>query len=218
MSIQNLIHAGVSGHWRSAIRPGTRHLIAGMMAAAFAALVPSTGLALSITSVTSDVPVFDTTAGGSTDPAVTADGNTSSDPGSFVEWANDGAAGFLVATFTYEFDASYAIDAFELWNDRGQVDTGIANFELLFYTSSATLIGSYADTALQPLSTAATPQGQIFSFAPIPDVKSVELRVLGSYGVVTNQFREVGFSPVPEPSTALLLGVGLAAMAGCRRR
>lgn len=47
---------------------------------------------------------------------------------------------------------------------------------------------------------------------------TVLTRVLGSYGVVTNQFREVRFSPVPEPSTALLLGIGLAAMAGCRRQ
>jgi hypothetical protein len=155
--------------------------------ATFAAMAPSTGFALTIISVTSDVPVFDTSVGGSTDPAVTADGNTSSDVGSFVEWANDGAAGFLNSTFTYQIDAAYDIYASELWNDRGQIDTGISNFELVFRDSTSVL-GSFTDTAMQPITTSATPQGEVFTFAAVQAVEFVDLRVLGSYGVSTNQF------------------------------
>ena len=135
---------------------GKRHLLAGMAVAAFATLIPSASLALSVVVVTSDVPVFDTSAGGSTDPSVTADGNTSSVAGSFVEWANDGAAGFQIVTFTYQFDALYDINSFELWNDRGQIDTGISDFELVFRDSSSAL-GTYTDTASMAISTAATP-------------------------------------------------------------
>jgi len=216
MRIQNPIHAGVLGCWRWAIRAGTRCLLAGVAIAAFAAMVPSTSFALPVVAVTSDVPVFDTSAGGSTDPAVTVDGNTSSSMGSFVEWTNDGAAGFQIATFTYQFDAAYDINSFELWNDRGQIDTGISDFELIFRDSTSSL-GSFSDTAQQPITTSATPQGEVFNFTAVPGVEFVDLRVLGSYGVVSNQFREVRFSAVPEPTTGLLLVLGLVGM-GMRGR
>jgi hypothetical protein len=136
-----------------------------------------------------------------------------------VEWANDGAAGFLIATFTYQFDAAYDINAFELWNDRGQIDTGISNFELVF-RDSASVLGSFTDTAVQPITTSATPQGEVFTFAAVQAVEFVDLRVLGSYGVSTNQFREVRFNVVPEPTTGLLLALGLVGMGmeGRRRR
>jgi hypothetical protein len=219
MRIQNPIHAAVFGYWQWAIRAGTRCLLVGAAVATFSAMAPSTGFAITIISVTSDVPAFDTSAGGSTNPAVTVDGNTSSDVGSFVEWANDGAAGFLIATFTYQFDAAYDINAFELWNDRGQIDTGISNFELVF-RDSASVLGSFTDTAVQPITTSATPQGEVFTFAAVQAVEFVDLRVLGSYGVSTNQFREVRFNVVPEPTTGLLLALGLVGMGmeGRRRR
>ena len=217
MMSKNSIQTSMSDRWRFALRAGTRQLLRGATIAAFVALTPSASPALSIISVTSDVPVFDISAGGSTNPAVTADGNTSSSMGSFVEWANNGATGFLVATFTYGFDADYDINLFELWNDRGQIDTGIEDFELIFYDSTAGVLASFSGTAAQPISTAATPQGEIFGFAAVPGVRAVDLRVLGSYGIATNQFREVAFAAVPEPSTALLLALGLA-VPGMRRR
>jgi hypothetical protein len=74
MRIENPIHSGVFGYWQWAIRAGTRCLLAGAVVATFSAMAPSTGFALTVISVTSDVPVFDTSAGGSTNPAVTVDG------------------------------------------------------------------------------------------------------------------------------------------------
>jgi len=196
---------------------GTRHLLAGMAFVALATFTPSASFAISVISVTSDVPVFDTSAGGSTDPAVTADGNTSSVVGSFVEWANIGAAGFQTVTFTYQFDALNDINSFEIWNDRGQIDTGISDFELVFRNSSSVL-GTFTDTASMVLSTAATPQGEIFAFTAVPGVEFVDLRVLDSYGLNTTQFREVRFTAVPEPTMGLLLGLGLAGLTTWRRR
>jgi hypothetical protein len=181
-------------------------------------LMASAAPALTIVSVSSDVPSFVTDNGGSTDPFATADGNKSSDPGFFVEWANDGAAGFLIARFSYEFDAAYDVLAFELWNDRGQIDTGIEDFQLVFRDPTNSILGTFNDTASLPISTAATPQGERFLFTPFQNVKTVDLRVLSSFGVMTNQFREVEFASVPEPAALLLALLGLLCLQVSRRR
>ena len=164
---------------------------------------------IAVTSVTSDVPSFITVNGGSTDPFATVDGNKSSYGGGFVDWPNDGAAGFLIATFSYEFSSVNGVYAFELWNDRGQIDTGIGDFELVFLDPLATILSTYSATASLPTSTSATPNGELFSFAIVPGVKSVNLRVLSSLGVTSNQFREVEFRGVPEPGTFALLTLAL---------
>jgi len=220
MKIHHSIHMSVSDKWKSVIgvlmRPGI-HVIASAVCVQF---ISSAALAapISMANVTSDVPSFITVNGGSTDPIATVDGNKSSGPGGFVDWANDGAAGFLIATFTYEFDAVENVFAFELWNDRGQIDTGIGDFELIFYDSMAAVLDTYSDTASLPTSTSATPQGEYFGFATVAGVKTVDLRVLSSLGVQANQFREVEFSGTPEPSGLLLALLGLALLPQCRRR
>ena len=173
----------------------------------FAGNLPAAPIA--VTSVTSDVPSFITVNGGSTDPFATVDGNKSSYGGGFVDWSNDGAAGFLIATFSYEFSGLNNVYAFELWNDRGQIDTGIGDFELVFFDPLANALSTYSATASLPTSTSATVNGETFSFATVPGVKSVNLRVLSSLGVISNQFREVEFQGTPEPGTLLLALFGL---------
>ena len=138
-----------------------------MVLAACVLFAPSEILALTldgpsgrIAGVTSTVPAFITTFGGSTDPNATADGAKSSNPGAFVNWPNSGALGFQIVTFTYELDQAYSVSAFELWNDRGQVDTGIGDFRLDFFSPSSTPVGSsFFGTATLPISTGPTIDG-----------------------------------------------------------
>jgi MYXO-CTERM domain-containing protein len=220
MKIHHSIHASLSDKGKSVVAALLRPGIVVIALVGCVHLISSAALAapISISNVTSDVPSFITVNGGSTDPAATVDGNKSSNPGGFVDWANDGAAGFLIATFTYEFASKENVFAFELWNDRGQIDTGIENFELVFYDSIASVLDTYSGTASLPTSTSATPQGEYFDFATVIDVKTVDLRVLSSFGVQANQFREVEFSGTPEPSGLLLALLGLALLPLFRRR
>ena len=198
---------------------------------AFAACIlfaPSEILALTIDgpsgriqAVTSNVPVFITLYNGSTDPYATADGDKSSNAGAFVNWANnDSDDNYQKVTFTYELDQFYNVSAFELWNDRGQKDTGIGEFQLDFFDGPI-LVDSFSSLAQIPNSTGPTVNGEEFVFpAAVNNVNKIDLVVLSSLGKVDNQFREVEFTGqvVPEPASFSLLSMGLLGLAAHVRR
>ena len=219
MSIRHSIHRFSSHYWESVTWVDMQSFVKAIAFMVCVQFIPLAALAtpIGIANVTSDVPSFITANGGSTDPNATVDGNKSSNAGGFVDWLNDGAAGFMIATFAYEFNSAHDVYGFELWNDRGQIDTGIEDFELVFYDAVATVVNTFSATASFPLSTSATPQGEYFSFATVPGVTNVDLRVLSSLGVQATQFREVEFSGTPEPSTLVLALMGLALLSRGRR-
>lgn len=191
--------ASAPGRWaRSA---GITQISKVVVCAALVSCLSTAALALTldgpsgrIANATSNVPSFDTSAGGSASANATIDGERSSAPGGFVEWANNGPSGFVVATFSYTLNAPYNVKGFQLWNDRGQVDTGIEDFELAFLDSSGLQIGTYAGSASQPSDTLGVGPGEWFSFPAFQDVSEINLRIVSSFGVVSNQFREVVFS------------------------
>ena len=82
---------------------------------------------------------------------------------------------------------------------------------------SATLVGTFNNLSVDPH------VGTIFDLTDTT-ARYVRLQVTSNYGSQTTTIGEVAFdvssatAPVPEPSTLAIFGLGIAGMAGCRRR
>lgn len=135
-----------------------------------------------------------------------------------------GLNGFVSASFgiiTLTFDQDYHLNSFLLWNDVnlvGAASEGIDTFSLSFFDA-------FGDPIITPAATTYTApleqlQAEEYLFSTsIPNVRSVELEVLTSQWVGSTriEIREVAFTAVPEPSSALLLALGMSCVAFRRR-
>ena len=120
---------------------------------------------------------------GSAAPACTIDGDTTGNSGTWVHWAFTPGD-----TFTYTLNGVWHVNQFLLWNDRGNPDSGIVNFDLVFHDSDGNS-SSISDTAV--CCTGNSP-AQTFDFAVQHNVVRLDLVITS--GVEKNQFREIEFA------------------------
>lgn len=135
---------------------------------------------------------------------------------------NGYAANVATGVITLQFDQSYDLSSFVLWNDVNVLAEGIKEFKLRFYDAADALI-STSSTYLGPVGQLA-PQTYTFASA-VAGVDKVELDVLSSHiGVVNHiEIREIAFNggpaaPVPEPGTWAMLAAGLGLLGFAARR
>ena len=129
--------------------------------------------------------------------------------------------GVSTGTFTFSFDRAYSFTQFSLNSDVGTLaNEGPENFTLNFL-SGGSVVNSFSGTAIND---ATSDPAQVFNFSATGFADSVEFVVLSSFpnsgGTAGDiQFNEVSFSgTIPEPSSALLLGLSALGFIGRRKR
>ncbi len=137
----------------------------------------------------------------------------------------------LTGQITFNLGGLFSVDSFSFWNQNGggpglAGSTGIQSVQVLFSTNGVdfTLLPG-GPSVFARVTGAANLPPQIFSFTAV-NATHFRFNVLSNYGDIFNTgFAEVGFNgspaggaPIPEPTTMLLLGTGLAAIAVKVRR
>ena len=187
------------------------------LAASAIALSSANAQNVNITNVTSDFAP----SGGSLLNLI--DGDTSG--GNIVTWNAGATQNTVLPTLTFSFDQAYDVDSFTIFNNGGSnlVDPqGFRDITLEFLNSTGALVSSVDinDISQNGIS------GEQFALAGLSGITGVRLVSLDSHfsNVASADFvaREISFggttTVVPEPSSALLLGLGAFGLFGRRKR
>ncbi len=145
------------------------------------------------------------------------DGDTSGTGGIVNELNTSGPV-----TYTFGFDAPQDLTSLAVWQDEGTyASQGIDGFTLTFLDSAGTQIGSSLSSNLAASTTPSfDPNPEVYSFETVSGVSSVRLDITSAHNGWSD-VREVAFNvaaPVPEPSSAALLGLGGLALILRRRK
>ncbi len=135
------------------------------------------------------------------------------------------SSNFFTGHITFNLGGQFSVDSFSFWNQNSggpglDGSTGIQNVHVVFSTNGVdfTLLPGGPTVFARAIGTNLPPQ--IFSFTAV-NATHFRFNVLSNYGDIFNTgFAEVGFNgspvssaPIPEPTTMLLLGTSLAAIA-----
>ena len=137
----------------------------------------------------------------------TATTTHSSNPGS--DYVSTG-----FGTVTYDLGQLYLIEELAFWNFGGGSGNGIYAITAFDLYGNSTFLGNYNPSLGGGLA-------DIYSFGPIL-AQTIQLDVISSsssfFGIGEVAFGVADSNPIPEPTTILLLGVGIAGLAGMRMR
>ncbi len=111
----------------------------------------------------------------------------------------------------YDLGGNYDIGSIAFWNFGVNTTFSVTAFDL---TGASNLLGTF-----NPFVQSNPNSAQVFSFGPI-NVQHFRLDNFSNNGATGLAIGEVAFgsSPVPEPATMILFGIGLLGLAGVNRR
>lgn len=136
-----------------------------------------------------------------------------------------GLGGAVTGNIDFNLGGTYFIDSFSFWNQNGggpSAFSGIQGVSVLISNNhgSSFLPLPGGPTVFARVTGSSNLAPEIFTFAPVP-ATDVRFAVQSNYGDIGGAaFAEVAFNstPVPEPSAAVILAIGLSGILGRRNR